>query len=550
MPKLPAHVTRAICYVRKSREDEEAEQRGEDTLLKQRDLMQRDVLAQYAFAYDIAQEVASGDNIRDRPVFRSILPELGHRYQAIVCKDLSRLGRGSYSDMGIVYDIIRDRRIYIITKDTVYDPLNFSDLRMIRFSLFFNREEYEMTVWRLTEGKYDGARRGKWVAGSVPFGYAYDPKLQILEPVAYESDIVQMIFRWYATDLLGYQAIATRLGKLGIPSPRGRASWHAEVIRRMLQNVVYQGTLSFRRSQRNKLDGRVVQRPPDEHIVVPNAFAAIVDDATWQLAQQRRQAHRPAPSVKLDFTPSELAGLVTCHACGKKVVRQRATQSYQTRSGKVSTYEKVYLYCARCRFSVRYRDCETTLLRVLETLPAVDLAILSETCRQLQAERPPVSAADVAETPSSRIAQGRNPAPMDDVLAHLTSRQATVQQRLARARDFLLDGTFEAADFAATKLKCEAELAQIAEALRYAYRQRGSDDPLDQPVPAANVLDTRLGTRHTWRDIYEILAGTSAKNRLLHGIFDEVRLEVVRKGRSKARPTQFNLHVRLAKGWA
>ncbi|MCY0881673.1 MAG: recombinase family protein, partial [Firmicutes bacterium] len=191
MTRVPANVERAICYIRKSREDEEAERRGEDTLLKQRELMVSEVLSRHSFAYDLAEEVASGDSIRDRPVFRELLPQLGTRYQAIVCKDLSRLGRGSYRDMGMVYDIIRDRQIYIITKDAVYDPRNFSDLRMIRFSLFFNREEYEMTVWRLTEGKYDGARRGKWVAGSVPYGFVYDAHLQVIVPKADEAAVVR-----------------------------------------------------------------------------------------------------------------------------------------------------------------------------------------------------------------------------------------------------------------------------------------------------------------------------------------------------------------------
>lgn len=224
MSRVSQSISRAICYIRKSREDEEAERRGEDTLLKQRELMTRDVLSRYEFDYEIREEVASGDSIRERPVFRAILPELGTKYQAIVCKDLSRLGRGSYTDMGVVYDIIRDKRIYIITKDAVYDPRNFSDLRMIRFSLFFNREEYEMTLWRLTEGKYDGAQRGKWVAGSVPYGFRYHARLQILVPYEPEARIVQWIFRWYGEEGLGYSAIATRLRQLGIRSPEEKRS--------------------------------------------------------------------------------------------------------------------------------------------------------------------------------------------------------------------------------------------------------------------------------------------------------------------------------------
>lgn len=525
MSKLPSYVTNAACYLRKSREDEEAERRGEDTLQRQRELMVRDILPQYNLNYEILEEVASGDSIRNRPVFKNLLPNLGTKYQAIICKDLSRLGRGSYSDMGIVYDIIRDRRIFIITKDTVYDPHNFSDLRMIRFSLFFNREEYEMTIWRLTEGKYDGASRGKWVAGSVPFGFAYNSKLQILEPVESEADIVRLIFHLYGNEQLGYQAISSQLHKLGIASPRGRLRWHPEVIRRILQNVAYKGTLAFRKTQRTKHDGRVVQRPKEEHIIIDHAFEAIIGEELWWKVDQRIHHDRAVPPVKIEYEPTELAGLVTCATCHKKMIRQSSQRCYQRRDGGVSRYERAFMYCPNCGYSVKYHDCKMQLLTILHSLSPINGLALRTYIDQRQKELKELTIP--ASRPSS---QGQN----------LENQRAIIESRLVKARELLLDGTFSREEYLAAKEKCVSELQAVNDVLTLYQEDHLAADEMLEYVPQADL------SNHTLREFYDALSDHGSKNRLLHAIFNEVQLERKHKGTGKRNPTQFDLHVKLA----
>lgn len=534
MSSSDVNITRAICYIRKSREDEEAEQRGEDTLAKQRNLMEQEVLARYTFAYDIAEEVASGDNIRDRPIFQNILPELGHKYQAIVCKDLSRLGRGSYADMGIVYDIIRDRRIYIITKDNMYDPRNFSDLRMIRFSLFFNREEYEMTLWRLTEGKYDGAKRGLWVAGPVPFGFRYDAQIQRLVPHSEESGVVRLIFSWYVEDGLGYHAIVSRLYQLGVRSPRGKARWHPEVIRRMLSNPAYCGTLAYRKTVRNKTDGKAVDRPASEHIVVKNAFPGIVDAKLWSKTQESLDTHRRKPNVKLDFSPTELAGLLTCTACKKKLVRQSSRSVYRKVDGSLSLYERAYMYCARCGFSIRYADCLRAVLQVLGAMPALKGASLQSHITEQITQQ---SGAASGES-------GLNQGLLDAMHTQWLVRQSEIERKLELARDYLLDGTLRKEDFAALRVKFDSELQEILRGLQSIDAQRLNIARRRDANP--DWVDRELSSLHTLTDIYSQLTSTNLQNRFLHTIFEEIRLEHTKQTNNHKRCTRFNLHVRFA----
>lgn len=526
MSKLPDSVHRAVCYIRKSREDEEAERRGEDTLAGQRHLMTSQVLPKYKLACDWAEEVASGDSIRDRPVFRQLLPQLGTLYQAILCKDLSRLGRGNYSDMGQVYDIIRERKIYIITTDQIYDPANFSDLRMIRFSLFFHREEYEMTVWRLTEGKYDGARRGKWVAGSVPYGYRYDPRTQTLKPDEAEAFVVRLIYALHVQEGLGLRAISNRLAQLGYRSPQGRAHWQPEVIRRILKNPAHKGTLLFRTTHRDKLNGRVIQRPVDEHIRLNHAFSGIVEEAVWDRAQaglSTRDSRPPAPSGGIR---SALAGIIHCSGCGKSLIRQSSTQLYRKQSGDISRYEKQFLSCLNCRYSVKYVDCEAQLEHVLEHLRDLDPAQLRERLTTVSSRQ----ASDAtAQTETRR--------------QHLETRKQTASRRLRRARELLLDGAFDRTDFDVVRTQCIDDLRQVdteLASMELVSMEQSSND--FQENDGQTRHHPEAWDLHSLACVYRRLRHPGRKNQLLRALFRHVELELVSKGRGR-RPSQFNLLV-------
>ncbi len=505
----------AVCYIRKSREDEQAERRGEDTLAKQRDMLREDVLSRYTFQYDIAEEVASGDSIRERPVFRELLLHLGSKYQAIVCKDLSRLGRGSYSDMGIVYDIIRDKRIFIITKDAIYDPHNFSDLRMIRFSLFFNREEYEMTLWRLTEGKYDGAERGKWVAGSVPYGYVYDRQSQNLRPLEEQAEIVRSIFDWYVYEKLGYQAIANRLTSLSIKTPRGKSKWHSEVIRRILNNPAYHGTLAFRLTKRNKLDGKVVKRPVEEQIIVPHAFTPIVDESIWEKAISKRGSfQKQAAHVQTSQVRCELAGIVTCETCENKLVRQSSKKSYKKKNGAKTVYEKEFLYCKTCGYAVSYRDCEKQIVEILRRIPIRDTKTLIEKYQNLS------NLQDKRHSGSFDITES--------IYKQLIQRKESTQRRLARARDMLLDDVLSKDEYLEVCSQYDQELVQISEALMH-QKEPNKKELKKQVSPSC------LSNFRTVSDVYQFLSTPDLKNQLLQSVVHLAQVKVSQKDKGQKR---------------
>lgn len=505
MPNWSSEIQCAICYLRKSREDEEAERRGEDTLARQRQMLLHDVLPRYDFAYEMAEEIASGDSIKDRPVFRAILEELGEKYQAIVCKDLSRLGRGSYADMGQVYDVIRDKRIIIITKDAFYDPRKFSDLRMIRFSLFFNREEYEMTLWRLTEGKYDGAARGKWVAGPVPYGLLYNRQTQTLEPDPVKSEIVRMIFDWYLKDGLGYQAITTRLAQLGIPSPRGKAKWRSEVIRRLLANPAYQGTLAFRLTQRNKANGKIITRRPEDQIIVEQAFPSIIEaNLACDLKKRKMQSHQNIP-VKRGVHTSELSGLIHCQLCQYKLIRQVNRKRYIRKDGTNSIYLQEFLYCKSCGYAVSYRICEKQILAVLKEYALPNPKILMTFYQNICAQ----------------------PFLQDQRFSLLTQqfivRKHQLMQKMKRSQELLIDGLLTPFEYQTWKEQFEQEIAELEANLAHinglVEKQTASTDG-NKPLSSFS-FDHDI---YSFADLYHRFHETQTKRKLIQMVIQRIEL--------------------------
>lgn len=525
MNELANNITKSAVYIRKSREDIELEAKGINTLQMQRDTLIRDVLSKYAFDYDVYEEVVSGDNVRDRPEFQKLLEGLQRgKYQSIVCKDLSRLGRGSYSDQGLIFDLIVDRRIYIITSDTFYDPKNFTDQRMIRFSLFFNREEYEMTVWRLTNGKYDGAKKGNWIAGSVPFGMQYNSNTQKLEANQNECEVVRLVFDLYANQGLGYRAISTKLKKMGIMSPKGKPVWQPLQIMRMLENRAYNGDVVFKKTRRSKLNKNVtIKNPESDWIVKENAHEPIIDESTWEKAQARLNETQSRPPVKMDFSPCELAGIVSCAECGKKMVRQYSVSNYHKKNGDISTYCKEYLYCSDCAISIKYRSVENQIIETLkETVTMSHDMFRSRIEKQMQE----IYKDTIVDT--------------DEIVVQLESKKKNLQSRIDKAMDRILDpeNTLPTKLLEEQVIKHQTELEELEKQIEYTKSiKKENVDPME--------MEDTQSIQDTMRSVLEFYLtedDKSSKNELLRALFTDVKLHRIEKSRSKKEESKFQLY--------
>jgi site-specific DNA recombinase len=515
-------ITNIINYNRKSRQDIEREKKtGEDTLSEIIKLM-TGVLDKYGIPYTQKNEIGSGDKIETRPVFQGILVELENGiYDAIAVKEISRLGRGSYTDMGKIYDLIIEKRVYIITPWKIYDPQNTSDLRQIRFELFLSREEFETTRERLIGGRYSGAMQGKWVSGKPPMGFHYNDTTQKLEPDEDTTQVIKLIFDYYVNGIDGkevsFRAIATHLKRLGFKTPNGKSEWRPIQVQRVVSNPVYIGTVRFRTSTRK--GNKYTERPADEHIIVENAHEPIVDMETWELAQNKlNDKNRKIPRSKLDFSPCELASLFVCLKCGRKMVRQFSVQNYEKSNGEISKYEKEFLWCTTtaCSF-VKYRDAEERIIKTLQILGDLNDDLLTESIEKL--------------TSSSR-----NIIRADDQYIHsqVEQRKKELNNKLKFIFEKYESGIYSDDDFLSRKVSIQKEMDELS-------KVRINEKEVKEKIIDVSLVRVNI---KSIMDIYDDLSDKTEKNTLLRRVFQTIRLEVTEKGRGR-KSAKFNIYPQL-----
>ncbi|MEC1404119.1 recombinase family protein [Bacillus subtilis] len=371
------NITNILGYLRRSRQDMEREKRtGEDTLTEQKELMNK-ILTAIEIPYELKMEIGSGESIEGRPVFKECLKDLEEgKYQAIAVKEITRLSRGSYSDAGQIVNLLQSKRLIIITPYKVYDPRNPVDMRQIRFELFMAREEFEMTRERMTGAKYTYAAQGKWISGLAPYGYQLNKKTSKLDPVEDEAKVVELIFDLFLNGLNGkdysYNAIATHLTNLQIPSPAGKKKWNRFTVKAILENEVYIGTVKYKVREKEK-DGKRTIRPENEQIIVPDAHTPIIDKDQFEEANKKIENKIPLLPNRSDYKLNELAGVCICADCGGPLSKYEAKRKRQNKNGTESLYHVKVLRCLNNKcMNVRYNDVEEAILDYLKYLQALN----------------------------------------------------------------------------------------------------------------------------------------------------------------------------------
>lgn len=105
----------------------------------------------------------------------------------------------------------------------------------------------------------------------------------ILGP-ATEVHWIREIYRMFVSENRTMQGIADELNRLRVPFIDGR-KWTRMGVRGILTNPKYKGTSVYNR-RRSRLSSQAKTNPETEWVVIPDAFEAIIDPATFETAQQ------------------------------------------------------------------------------------------------------------------------------------------------------------------------------------------------------------------------------------------------------------------------
>lgn len=324
-------------YLRKSRADLEAEARGEGETLARHKKILLDLAKRLKLPIgDIKREIVSGETIAARPEMQQLLTEVEQgMWEGILVMEVERLARGDTIDQGIVAQTFKYSNTKIVTPQKIYDPNNEFDEEYFEFGLFMSRREYKTITRRLQTGRIGAVKEGKFAANRPPYGYVRK-KLEhqkgfTLEPHPEQSDVVKMIFDLYVNQRLGVSLIVRKLNNLHIPSAKGDV-WVNGSIQTILRNPTYTGKVrwNFRPHKKKMIDGQIIkERPrakPEDWILADGLHEALIDQATFDLAQKCLAQNSSRPCPKDWGVRNPLAGLIVCGVCGRKMVRRPYTK--------------------------------------------------------------------------------------------------------------------------------------------------------------------------------------------------------------------------------
>lgn len=364
--------TTYCIYLRKSRQDLEAEARGEgDTLARHRRTLTELAEQRGLPVGRIYEEIVSGDTIAARPQMQQLLSDVeAGLWRGVIVMEIERLARGDSIDQGIVARTFKYSETLIVTPFKTFDPNNEYDEEYFEFGLFMSRREYKTIRRRLNAGVQAARREGKYTAGQPPFGYRKvklkGEKGGTLEPDPETAPVIQDIFRWFVHEGVTIWQIKKRLNQRFTPLPSQKNRWTDRRVSVVLHNPHYAGyTTSTRRPTRKEvIDGKLktIRLVAKDVQLYEGRHEALVPREDWHKAQEILASH-PAPPVPAGKgQKNAFTGLIVCGLCGRKMQRSFTVDDQKKRRAPI-------IICnsrAECpTISHRYDEVERMVLDTL-----------------------------------------------------------------------------------------------------------------------------------------------------------------------------------------
>jgi site-specific DNA recombinase len=315
----------ALIYCRVSTRQQEEE----GTSLDSQEERCREKVAELGYTVArVTREVYTGAELWDRPLLSRDRAHIKEgKFQALVTYSTDRLARNP-THLAIIAEECERAGVELIF---VSEPLDASpEGALIRYVKGYAAAvEREKIRERSIRGKQHRVQSGKLLRSGIDrYGYKRVEdgiRREIYEP---EAAIVRQIFQWFAAENVSLRQIQRRLNDQDVPTPtlsrrtlpyRGLSGqqWNHSTIRSMLGEPAYKGeTVLWRWKQVN---GRMVRRPKEEWVQLPDGVSPpIVSAELWDAAQRRLDDRRGRSiSRRNEIRPSLLRGLIVCAVCGR-----------------------------------------------------------------------------------------------------------------------------------------------------------------------------------------------------------------------------------------
>jgi DNA invertase Pin-like site-specific DNA recombinase len=340
--QLPPDITpeEILEYLRKSRSDD-ATLTVEEVLEKHE--RQLDEWAERKLGRQIPEqnkfrEIGSGESIESRSEIKKILKMIeSPKVKGVLVKEVSRLGRPSLKEIGLLSELFQYSNTLIITPERIFDLRNKYDKDAFEREMMRSNEYLEYFKEIQQNGRLASVSAGNFIGSIPPYGFdkiwvtegkKKCPTLQIKED---EANIVRMIFDMFVNQNIGVNNIANKLDEMHIKPPR-KKYWAADTIRDMLKNEHYIGKVrwNWRKTITIVENGEVKKKRPTqkigEYLVYDGKHKPIVTEELFNAAVEKLGNNpRTKPNAKLR---NPLAGILYCR-CG----RTMSMRTYKDKDG-------------------------------------------------------------------------------------------------------------------------------------------------------------------------------------------------------------------------
>ena len=306
----------------------------------------------------------SGKSIEGRVSFNQMMEDIksgkdGVSY--VLVFKLSRFGRNA-ADVLATLQVMQDFGVNLICVEDGIDSSKDAGKLMISVLSAVAEIERENIRVQTMEGRMQKAREGKWNGGFAPYGYSLiDGKLEVNEE---EAVAIRMIFDQYVNTDLGANGIAKYLENHGIHKiarQNGKNPlFDAALIRRIIQNPVYSGKISYGRRRTEKVHGtrnEYRQVKKDDYLLVDGLHEALVSEEVWEQAQVKVAAQaKKYEKVNRDKREKIhlLSGILKCPVCGAGMYGNKSIK--KRKDG--SNYKDYYYYGCKHRNMTRGHKCD------------------------------------------------------------------------------------------------------------------------------------------------------------------------------------------------
>ena len=479
---------RVAIYLRKSRADIEAEQRGEgETLAKHKKALLKYAQQNNLNIVRIREEIVSGESLAHRPQMIELLKEVENgEYDAVLCMDMDRLGRGNMQEQGLILETFRQSETKIITPRKTYDLTDEFDEEYTEFETFMARRELKLITRRMQGGRVRSVEEGNYIGTRPPYGYIIKEtdNGRTLEPHPDQAPVVKLIFDLYTEKGMGANKIAHELNRLGYTTYTG-IEWKSSSVLNIIKNAVYAGRIQWRKKETVKSTepGKrcdVRTRPRDEWIDVKGKHEPLVSMTTYKKAQDilKRKYHVPYQLESGITNP--LAGLIKCDMCGSSMV----LRPYTTQQPHLKCYNQL---CQNK--STRFAYVEDRVIRQLE----IWLHDYKLRWDKYKPERKEESILDIKQT----------------ALKNLQRELKELEKQKERLHDFLERGIYDEE----TYLERSQNLAERIENTHKAIKDTKTE--IDTEKRREKAQKDIIPTVERVLDVYKLTDDPAEKNRLL-----------------------------------